>query len=165
PWDISKFSNLVAIDDGGLGLQAYRYSQGLGWYGTPGVSMTQFDSAADYTYMQGDYAAAYRNQSGTDPATELVRDVFYLRNLDYVITYDRATTSSPSFTKQLQWHFTTAPTLAGDGWSVSVGGSKLFGQTFSDTPITTTTQMVTVGNASFGQVTSNPTSPTASVRY
>src|SRR5207247_5813665 len=68
--------------------QVYRYNQGA-WYGDPGVSMPHFEDSEvagdSYAYAQGDYAAAYRSNTGlSNPAAELVRDVFYVRDADYV---------------------------------------------------------------------------------
>jgi len=168
----SRYSNSVVIDDGGAGLQTYPYSQGY-WYGNPGVTLPHFDAtSADYTYMQGNYAAAY-NWPGhsPNPASELVRDVFYVRGSsgngggDYIVVYDRATTAQPQFTKQLQWNFTATPTVSGDAWAVTVGSSKLFGQTYSDAAITTTARTVTVEGAAIQELTTNNAAPAASVRY
>jgi hypothetical protein len=116
--------------------------------------------------MQGDYAASYeKNTLTSDPASELVRDVFYVRGSDYIITYDRATTTQPQYLKQLQWNFTGTPTVSGDSWSVANGSSKLFGQTYSDVPLTTIGRAVMDGGTSVPEVITNNSSPTASVRY
>ena len=98
--DIGTYANTVVIDDGGAGQQTYRYAQG-GWYGNPGNTMPHFDGTSAFAYFQGNYAAAYKAYSGsTDPASTLVRDVFYVRGANYVIVYDRATTTQASFLKR-----------------------------------------------------------------
>ena len=164
----STYGNLLLIDDGGAGQQTYRYAEGV-WYGNPGVTMPHFDGTSDYAYMQGNYAAAYTLNYGApgspNPATELVRDVFYVRGSDYVITYDRATTTQASFLKQLRWHFLNTPTVTGNSWTATNGSSKLFGQTYSDVPLTTTEVPVIYDGTTVQEIQTNNTSPTASVRY
>jgi hypothetical protein len=164
----STYGNLVVIDDGGAGEQTYRYAQG-GWYGNPGVTMPNFDGAADYVYMKGDYAAAYTHHYGEpgapNPASDLTRSVFYVRSADYVIVYDRAVTTQANYLKQLRWHFTGTATLAGDAWTIATGASKLFGRTYSAQALTTSTQTLTQNGDSFNQITTNNSSPTAAVNY
>ena len=164
----STYGNLVVIDDGGAGEQTYRYAQG-GWYGNPGVAMPHFVGTADYVYMQGKYAAAYTHHYGEpgapNPATELTRSVFYVRAADYVIVYDRATTTQPTHLKQLRWHFTGTATVAGDAWTITTGASKLFGKTYSSNALATSTQTLTQNGESFNQITTNNAAPTASVGY
>ncbi|MDB5357479.1 MAG: hypothetical protein JWN24_3932 [Phycisphaerales bacterium] len=163
--DKSTYGNAVVIDDGGAGQQNYRYAQGV-WYGTPGVTMPHFEGTTDFTYMQGNYAAAYEKNTGTsDPASELVRDVFYVRGADYIITYDRATTTQASFLKRLQWNFSSAPTVSGNAWTVASGSSKLFGQTYSDAALTTASQAIIVNGKTVQEIQTTNTSPVASVRY
>jgi hypothetical protein len=166
--DKSTFSNSVVIDDGGAGQQTYPYAQGA-WYGNPGVTMPHFEGTDTYTYMQGNYAAAYTKAHGQpgspDPATELVRDVFYIPAADFVIVYDRATTTRPQFAKQLRWHFRTTPTVSGNSWRATVGTSTILGQTYSDVPITTDAKTVRVNGVNVRQIITNNTSPTASVDY
>jgi len=166
----SQYGNVVAIDDGGAGAQNYRWSMGY-WAGNaPGLVMTNYEAAADgsYVYAGGDYHAAYSlntNPGAGGPASELTRQVFYLRP-DLTVVYDRATTTQASYAKQLQWHLGAAPTMLGDNaWSVAVGGSKLFGQTFSGTPLTTASAPADIYGSAVPRVTTNPASPTASVRY
>jgi len=165
PQTKSSFSNLVAIDDNGEGVQSYRWNMGFD-YGDPGVVMTNYEAAADgsYVYSGGDYHAAYSHGGVGGPASELTRQVFYLRP-DYVIVHDRATTTKDSYPKRLQWHFAATPTVTGDAWSVAVGSSKLFGHTFSDVPLTTTLTSVPVGTGTVQRVASINTTPAASVRY
>jgi hypothetical protein len=164
----STYGNLVVIDDGGAGEQTYRYAQG-GWYGNPGVTMPHFDGAADYVYMQGNYRAAYTHHYGEpgapNPASELTRSVFYVRSADYVIVYDRATTTQAGYLKQLRWHLTGTATVAGDAWTITTGASKLFGKTYSSQALTTSTQTVTQNGVAFRQITTNNAAPTASVGY
>jgi hypothetical protein len=167
PQDKSRYSNSVVIDDQGAGLQNYNSSQGF-WYGNPGVT-TRSDGTAAFAYAQSNYAAAYTNAyGGADPATTLSRDVFYLRtgaSTDFTIVYDRAATSQPQYEKQLQWNLGATPTVSGDGWQVTAGASTLFGQTYSDTALTTQAQTVQVNGQPVQEVVSNPASPTSSVDY
>ena len=169
--DKSRYGNSVVIDDGGAGQQVYRNAQGV-WYGNyqgvafPSVTMPHYEGTADYTYAQGNYAAAYTSNNGiTNPASELVRDVFYVRGPDYVITYDRATTTQPQFTKQLQWNFIAAPVVSGNSWTATDGTSKLFGQTYSDAALTTTSRQVNYSNTTVQEVQTVNTAPAASVQY
>lgn len=181
----STYGNLLVIDDGGAGEQTYRYAEGV-WYGSPGVTMPHFAGTSDYSYMQGNYAAAYRRAHGEagspNPVSELVRDVFYLRAVDYVIVYDRTTTTQPQYLKELRWHFTAKPVLAGGSWTVLANPppappsrfprpgsqkptSKLFGHTFSDASLKTAVEEVQVGDGKLWQVTTKNEAPTCSVRY
>jgi len=163
--DKSTYGNLLVVDDGGAGEQTYRYAEGF-WYGNPGVTMPHYEGSAAYTYAQGDYAAAYRKNTGdSNPATELVRDVFYVRDADYVITYDRATTTHAEYLKQVRWHFSGNTTVSGDSWTVTSGSSKLFGKTYSDAQLTTSQQPVTIHGVTVQEVSTNNASPAASVQY
>jgi hypothetical protein len=166
--DKSTHGNSVVIDDGGAGQQNYPFAQGV-WYGNPGVTMPHFEGIRDYVYMQGNYSAAYRNNhraSGSDnPASELIRDVFFLRDVDFVIVYDRATTTKPQFVKQLQWNFSATPTVSGNSWRITVGSSELFGQTYSDIPIATAAKTITINRTQVQTITTHNTSLTASVDY
>jgi hypothetical protein len=163
--DKSKYGNLVAIDDGGAGEQNYRYAQGI-WYGNPGVRMLNFEGDAEYSYAKGDYAAAY-NKAGTvlSPATELMRSIFYLRNHDYVFIQDKATTTHANYLKQLQWHFLSAPTINGNSWIETVGSSKLFAATFSDSALSTSLNSVTINTTTVPQISTNNSAPANSVHY
>jgi hypothetical protein len=169
--DKSKYGNLLVIDDNGAGEQTYPFSQGS-WYGNvagkvfPSVVMNHFEGSDTFAYTQGNYAAAYGSNTGaSNPATELVRSVFYVRSDDHLVVYDRATTTHPTYTKQLRWHFLNAPQVSGSSWSVTQGGSKLFAQTYSDLPLTTTVQTVTYETLSVQEVSTNNASPVASVQY
>jgi PKD repeat protein len=163
----NRYGNTMIIDDGGAGLQTYRYAPGY-WYGNPGVTVTAYEAASNYVYMGGDYTAAYNSPSWstpvTNPATQLTRQVVYLRP-DLVIVYDRATTVQASFTKRLQWNFLNTPTVSGNAFVETVGQSRLFGQTFSTVPLTTTVTPVSVGGATVQEVWTQNASPTASVQY
>jgi hypothetical protein len=115
------------------------------WYGTPGVQMTNYEATASYVYAGGDYRAAYStntNPGGGGPATELTRQVVYLRP-DEVIVHDRVGTLQASYAKILQWTTLNAPTVTGNSWVATAGSSKLFGATFSSQPLTT---VATTGN-------------------
>lgn len=166
--DKSTYGNAVLIDDGGAGQQTYRYAQGV-WYGNPGVTMPHFEGTADFAYMQGNYAAAYTKNYGApgspDPASELVRDVFYARGADYVITYDRATTTQASFLKRLQWNFTGTVSVSGNAWNVASGSSKLFGQTYSDAALSTVNQTLTLSGKTIHEVQTTNSSPLSTVDY
>jgi hypothetical protein len=94
----------------------------------------------------------------------LTRQVVYLRP-DYVVVYDRVTTTKDTYTKQLRWTFTNTPTVSGNSFVETVGSSKLFGQTFSTVPLTTVETPTVVGNATVQQVITQNASTTGSVRY
>jgi hypothetical protein len=167
--DKSKYSNTLIVDDGGAGEQVYRFGQGV-WYGEPGCAMRHFEGAAGYAYVQGDYAAAYRANNGrTNPATELTRSVFYVRDADYVVVYDRAATTRPEYLKQIRWHFLNTANVSLDqaacSWSAAVGPSKLFGRTFSGIPIAAALATVTVNRTPFKQLTTGAAGPASSLRY
>ncbi len=152
--DKTTYGNLIVVDDGGTGTQNYRYAEGF-WFGSPGVTTTNFDGATDYAYVRGDYHMAYELNTGTANSTsELNRSVLYVRDSDYIIVYDRATTVSASYLKRLQWNFVNSPTVnaGGNSWVEAVGSSKLFGQTFSPQSIMTAIATVTVGNATIYEV-------------
>jgi hypothetical protein len=162
----SSFGNLIAIDDNGDGVQTYRWSTGV-WYGSPGVVTTAYEATNAYMYVAGDYHAAYSRNTAPGlggPASELIRQVVYLRP-DFVLVHDRATTIKDAYPKQLQWHFLNAPSVSGNSWVEAVGSSKLFGQTFSSQPITTTAQPVTDGTATVYRVATNNAAPSQKVRY
>jgi hypothetical protein len=163
----SSFSNLVAINDNGAGFQNYPWNVGF-WYGTPGVFISNYEATANYVYVGGDYTAAYSlntNPGGGGPATQLTRQVVYLRP-DFIIVHDRAGTLQASFAKQLQWHFLNPVTVTGNSWVETVGSSSLFADTFSSVPLTTTTYPVTVpyGSTAY-RVATNNINPALSVQY
>jgi hypothetical protein len=162
----SSFSNLVAINDNGTGYQNYPWNMGV-WYGTPGVFISNYEATTNYVYVGGDYRAAYSkntNPGGGGPATQLTRQVVYLRP-DFIIVHDRAGTVLASFPKQLQWHFLNAPTVTGNSWVETVGSSSLFGDTFSSVPLTTTTYPVVDAGATIYRVATNNTNPALNVQY
>jgi len=141
----SSFGNLLAIDDNGVGTQNYRFNQGF-WFGTPGCRITTFEATNGYVYAAGDYAAAYslNTTPGKGTATQLTRQIAYLRP-DYIAVHDRATTKAANDPKQLRWHFLSNPTLStSNSWVAGAGASKLFGQTFSRSALTTSNQAVQV---------------------
>jgi hypothetical protein len=162
----SSFSNLIAINDNGAGLQNYAWNMGA-WYGTPGVFITNYEAAANYLYFGGDYRAAYSTQDnpgGGGPATQLTRQVVYLRP-DFVIVHDRAGTALSTFPKELRWHFLKAPTVVGNSWEETVGSSNLFGETFSAVPLTTTSYSVVDSGATIYRVATNNANPALNVQY
>src|SRR5205807_423733 len=82
--------------------------------------------------LAGDSHAAYsadNDPGGGGPTSELTRQVVYLRP-DYVLVYDRVTTVKDVYDKQLRWHFNQLPVLDGNAFTETVGGSRLFAQTF-----------------------------------
>src|SRR5262249_34955920 len=56
-------------------------------------------------------------------------------------------------------------TVTGNAFVETVGQSRLFGQTFSSVPLTTTVTPVQVGNATVQEVWTQNASPIASVQY
>jgi PKD repeat protein len=162
----STYSNTVVVDDGGAGTQTYPYAMGP-WYGTPGVVVNAYEAAPSYVYLSGDYHAAYSPIAAPGsggPTSELNRQMVYLRP-DYVVVYDRVTTTQASFTKQLRWSFANAPTVSGNSFVEASGSSKLFGETFSTLPLTTTVAPFTDNNTTIEQVITQNATASASVRY
>jgi hypothetical protein len=146
----STYENLVIVDDNGDGEQIYRYQQGVqwDWYGDPGVIELAYDlSSANYFYASGEYKAAYSHPGSPGnggAATELQRSVFYVRP-DVIVVHDRATTKQTSYTKRLQWFTRGNPTTSGDGFSHTVGSSKVIVTVTSGSAITTTETNFTYG--------------------
>ncbi|HWD21186.1 MAG TPA: PKD domain-containing protein [Verrucomicrobiae bacterium] len=140
----SSFGNLVAVDDNGAGTQNYPFNQGF-WFGAPGCRITAFEDGGQYVYAMGDYAAAYalNTTPGVGTARKLTRQVVYVRP-DYIVAHDRAVTQAAADAKELRWHFLDAPAVqpASNSWVAAEGGSKLFGQTFSRSPLATTNEAV-----------------------
>jgi len=162
----STDGNTIIVNDNGDGLQRYPYSMGY-WYGSPGVTVTAYEASGNHVYMAGNYAAAYSpaNAPGSGgPVSELTREVVYLQP-NYVVVYDRVTTLKDTYAKQQRWHFLNAPTVTGNSFAETVGSSRLFGQTFSRVPLTTTVAPVQVGSATVQELITQNASPTASVRY
>jgi PKD repeat protein len=129
----SLFGNLMVIDDNGVGTQTYRFNQGS-WFGTPGCRILNYEATNHYVYAGGDYAASYglNFTPGIGTAKQLTRQIVYLRP-DYIVVHDRAVTKSTNDLKQLRWHFLTSPVFnaSSNSWVATAGASKLFGQTFS----------------------------------
>jgi hypothetical protein len=169
PTQRSQFSNVLAVNDNGAGYQRDPFSMGV-WYGTPGVVVNHYEANSNDVYMTGDYHAAYspdNNPGSGGPTSELTRSMVYVRP-GYVFVYDRVTTLQASYAKQLRWHFVNAPTVNGNAFTETVGQSRLFGQTFSSVPLTTTVAPVEVDNnpqAQVYRVTSTNTNPTSKVRF
>jgi PKD repeat protein len=162
----AQFANTVVVDDNGEGKQNYRYGMGV-WYGTPGVTVNAYEANANDVYMYGDYHVAYsnnRNPGGGGSVSELTRQVVYLRP-DYVVVYDRVTTLKDYYPKQLRWHFLNAPTVSGNSFVETAGSSKLFGQTFSMSSLTTTSALVKVQGATIQQIITQNSTNAQSVRY
>lgn len=162
----SGFGNTIVVNDNGAGTQTYPGNMGV-WYGSPGVVINAYEATTGYTYLFGDYHAAYSlntNPGAGGPTSELTRQFVYIQP-DIVIVYDRVTTTIATDLKQQQWMFSNAPTVSGDSFVETVGSSKLFGQTYSTVPLTTTVAPVTVGSATVQQLITQNASPTASVRY
>ncbi len=162
----TSFSNLIAINANGDSVQTYPWNMG-GWYGTPGVFLTSYEAAANYLYFGGDYRAAYsnpHNPGGGGPATQLTRQVVYLRP-DFIIVHDRAGTILSTYPKELRWHFLHAPKVNGNSWEETVGSSHLFGETFSTVPLTTTSYSVVDAGATIYRVATDNANPTLDVQY
>ncbi len=144
----SSFGNLMCIDDNGVGTQTYRFNQGS-WFGTPGCVMSSYEATNGYVYAGGDYAASYGDNftPGIGTAKKLTRHVVYLRP-DYIVVHDRAITKSTNDLKQLRWHFLSSPTFnaGANSWMATNGASKLFGQTFSRSAITSSNGAVQCPN-------------------
>jgi hypothetical protein len=165
-YDQSTYSNALVVDDNGDGAQTYRYAMGS-WYGTPGVVINAYEATANYTYLYGDYHAAYSNSShpgGGGSTSELTRQVVYMRP-DLIVVYDRVTTIKDSYAKQLRWHFLNAPTVSGNSFVETTGSSKLFGQTYSTLPLTTTEAPVSIGGTTVQEIITQNATTSASVRY
>jgi hypothetical protein len=138
PFQVSQFSNVVAVNDNGAGYERNPPNMGV-WYGTPGVVDNAYEGTSDHAYLYGDYHVAYSpdtNPGSGGPTSELTRQVVYVRP-NYVFVFDRVTTLQAAYSKQLRWHFAKAPTVSGNAFVETVGSSRLFGQTFSTVPITT----------------------------
>lgn len=172
----SAFSNIVVVDAhgdlnaDGTPVQTYPFNTGS-WYGTPGVTIKNYEADARHVYVDGDYHAAYSAASHDGeggPTSELTRQMVYVRP-GYVFVYDRVTTLNPDYAKQLRWHFLNTPTVSGNTFVASAGQSKLFGATFSSVPLTTSAASVTPNPDApalkVGEIITQNTSATASVRY
>jgi hypothetical protein len=129
----SSFGNLMVIDDNGVGTQTYRFNQGS-WFGAPGCRILNYEATNGFVYAGGDYAASYglNFTPGIGTAKQLTRHIVYLRP-DYIVVHDRAVTKSTNDLKQLRWHFLNGPVFnaSSNSWVETAGASKLFGQTFS----------------------------------
>jgi hypothetical protein len=176
----SKMSNVVVVDSHGAinpatgtPLQTYPYNMATDpqAYGTPGVVVNAQESTGSYVYLYGDYHVAYSTDDspGTGgPVSELTRQLVYLRP-GYVIVYDRVTTLRAGYVKQLRWDFLRGPIVTGNAFVETVGGSKLFGDTFSTAGLTTASAVRRFGPApnplAFGQVITQNATPQTSIRY
>lgn len=160
----SAKGNVVIVDDNGDGLQNYRFAMGYE-YGTPGAQITAYEAMSDHVYVAGDYRAAYSlntNPGNGGAATKLTRQVVYLRP-GIVVVRDRVGTVKDVYPKWQQWNLLAPPTVSGNSWQVTVGGSKLYAQTFSASQITT------VSSNPFGPnvwtVRTQNATPTTDVNY
>jgi hypothetical protein len=166
----SSFGNLVAIDDNGAETQNYRFNQGF-WFGTPGCRITGFEATNGYVYALGDYAAAYslNTTPGTGTATKLTRQIVYQRP-DYIVVHDRAVTKAANDPKQLRWHFLKNPAVntGNNSWVATNGSSKLFGNTYSRSALTTSNSAVNCPTGSSTvvyRVTTQNSANTTNVTY
>ena len=160
----SYMGNIVIVNAGSD--QTYPGNTGF-WYGTPGVVVTAQEGNNNFAYIAGDCTAAYNNAPGSTPAnpvTGWTREVVYIRP-DYVVVYDRVATLKDSYIKEQQWNFLNAPTVNGNTFVESVGSSKLFGATFSTTPLSLTVQATPAGSVTIQQLEIQNASPTLSVNY
>lgn len=175
PGSLSQFGNVVAVNNGGA-LNAYGYPlQNTPFcmgtdYGKPGVVISRWEGTPDHVYLDGDYHAAYsyaENPGGGGPTSRLTRQVVYLRP-GSIIVYDRVATKEPQFAKELHWHFTAAPVVSGDAFVETVGTSRLFGRTFSSSPLeTAAAQLQVAGSPStaYHRVTTRNTDTAADVAF
>jgi hypothetical protein len=162
----SAHGNTVIVDDNGEGLQTNRFAMDA-TYGSPGLVVNAFEANVNYDYMSGDFHAAYSTPTkpgGIGSASELNREMVYVRP-GIILVYDRVTTVKNYYPKQVLWHFKVAPTVSGNGFVETVGSSSLYGQMMSEVPLTTTLAAVTVKQATFQELTTQNTQPTASVRF
>jgi fibronectin type 3 domain-containing protein len=163
-WPWANMGNIVIVNAGSA--QSNPGQPGY-WYGTPGIVVNAYEAAGNHTYISGNLTASYNNDPSSglpNPVSQLTREVVYL-NPNYVIVYDRVTTTQASYTKEQQWNFSNAPTVTGNAFVEAVGSSKLFGQTFSTTPLTLTVHGTQAGSATIQQLEIQNASPTASVNY
>ncbi len=171
----SPYGNLVAVDDNGDGYLPSPFEMGIR-YGPnapegsfPGITINAYEASTKYAYLYGDYHRAYSSESAPGaggPTSELTRQMVYLRP-GYVFVFDRVTTLKAAYPKELRWHFNNAPVVDGNRFTERVGGSKLFAQTFSTVPLTTTSARITVGDsqAQVYRVTTKNSAAAKRVRY
>ena len=169
PTEQSAYGNLVAISDNNEGAQRAPFCMGVS-YGNPGVFIRSFEASDDHVYVDGDYRAAYNpdpDSGFVNPANELTRQVVYLRP-DYVIVYDRFATRNEAYAKQLRWNFLSPPTVNANSFVETRGESRLFGQTFSTTPIRTSVSTIFVPTSNtpvpISRLTTENLSPTSVMR-
>ncbi len=146
------------------------YPESMGSSGTA-IKVLDYRRANDYVYLAGDCRNAYQQQNGTaNVAVELIRQVVYLRP-NVVVVYDRVETTRPDFYKRPQWHFLPAAktSIAGEFFTVELGGSKLWGETLSLDFITTSLETVLNsgqnGAVPVQQLRVNITQPAAKARF
>src|SRR5262249_40648393 len=147
-------------------VQTYSHSEGV-WYGTPGVVINAYQATASSTYLYGNYAAAYSPNTAPGsggPVSNLTRQVVYL-NPNYIVVYDNVTTTQAAYLKSQQWNFLYAPQLNGTAFVETAGSSKLFGQTFSTVPLTTTLSTVTVAGKAIQELNFQNASSMSTVQY
>jgi hypothetical protein len=164
-WQKAQYNNSIIVN-APYPVQTYPYAEGL-WYGNPGVVINDYESTSNFTYLFGNYAAAYSTHGAPGaggPVSTLTRQVVYL-NPDLVVVFDNVTTLQPSYLKEQQWSFLNAPQMNGNAFVETVGSSKLFGQTFSTVPLTATVTPTVVGSATVQELDFNNASPTSSVQY
>ena len=155
PTKQSEYGNIVAVSDRGAvdsdgqTLQHAPFCMGV-YYGpetehpSPGVVINNFEGTADFAYLNGDYHEAYSYPTdfgGGGPTSALTRQVVFLRP-DYILVYDHVTTTQPEYDKQVRWNFNNAPVVTGNSFVETVGGSKLFAQTFSTNPLNTSSSLI-----------------------
>jgi hypothetical protein len=166
PRNKSQFSNALVVDDGGAGVQTYRYNMGF-WYGRPGVRLVTFEEGASYTRVLGDYGAAYSKNDADGqggPVSSLTRQIVYLRPNRFII-YDSAATKQPGYLKQLRFHALTRPALDGDRFLITSGQSTLVGQILSPARLKTEASEITLENRKIWQIRSNNLAAAERVSY
>lgn len=163
-----SFGNMVIVDDNGTGCptgQVYRFQPGF-WYGTPGVFPRTVDQQAGFVYASGDWHASYGCNSapGIGDVAAGTRDYFY-KPPDYVVIYDRVTTTVANYPKRLQFYVVNSPTVVGNTF-VTTNTSKLFGSVFSNLTVSTASSLQTVGSASLYRILVQPAAfVTTAIRY
>jgi hypothetical protein len=95
-------------------------------------SITRLGVMGDATYIRADITGAYNSTAYTTPdnrakVESVVRELIYWRP-GVVIVSDRVTTTYPSYTPLVTFHFQTEPQPAGLAFRVAVGEAELYMQ-------------------------------------
>jgi hypothetical protein len=136
----SQNSNVLVADDGGTGLQTYRFNQGT-WYGSPGVMVLANEDAPLYAHYAVDCRASYSwNQHPGDggPLLQWVRHWMLWKGDGTVIVCDHYGLKTAACTAVVPWNLTVGPlaTLTGSAFTADRGGSRVQGTILSGDPVT-----------------------------